>query len=205
MDGFCECQSTCGIAPRISGDKLTDLTTIEKALESSFGDRHLTQFYRTELKTRRQKPGESLQKLAADVERLMSLAYAECPLDIRESLAVQYFVDAIRDEDKQHSTRLMDAEALKSSLSYSMKYEAPRAVSKTSIRNVRSIEREDNMSRERDDKFEFFSKRLERLLNSSVAGKKNTPRRNSNVTCWKCNKKGYVQKECQEITSNQEN
>ncbi|GBM36443.1 hypothetical protein AVEN_234825-1 [Araneus ventricosus] len=70
----------------IPTDKLTDLTTIEKALESRFRDSHLTQFYRTELKTRRQKPGESLQELAADVERLMSLAYAECPLDFRESL-----------------------------------------------------------------------------------------------------------------------
>ncbi|GFT07249.1 CCHC-type domain-containing protein [Nephila pilipes] len=66
---------------------LTDLTPIERALESLFGDSHLTQFYRTELKTRRQKPGESLQVLATDEERLMSLAYAECPLDIQESLA----------------------------------------------------------------------------------------------------------------------
>ncbi|GBL98858.1 hypothetical protein AVEN_67304-1 [Araneus ventricosus] len=188
----------------IPADKLTDLTIIEKALESRFGDSHLTQFYRTELKTRRQKPGESLQELAADVERLMSLAYAECPLDVRESLAAQYFVDAIRDEDTQHSTRLMDSKDLKSSLAYSMKYEAARTVSKTS-RHVRSIETEDHMSRERDDKFEFFFNRLEKLLNSSVAGKKNTPRRNSNVTCWKCNKKGHVQRECQAITSNQEN
>ncbi|GBN76736.1 hypothetical protein AVEN_121822-1 [Araneus ventricosus] len=65
-----------------------------------------------------------------------------------------------------------------------MKYEAARTVSKTS-RHVRSIETEDHMSRERDDKFEFFFNRLEKLLNSSVAGKKNTPSRNSNVTCWK--------------------
>ncbi|GBN20266.1 hypothetical protein AVEN_106505-1, partial [Araneus ventricosus] len=62
----------------------------------------------------------------------MSLAYAECPMDVRESLAAQYFVDAIRDEDTQHSTRLMDAKDLKSSLAYSMKYEAARTVSKTS-------------------------------------------------------------------------
>ncbi|GBO05720.1 hypothetical protein AVEN_172029-1 [Araneus ventricosus] len=34
----------------------------------------------------------------------MGLAYAECPLDVRESLAAQYLVDAIRDEDPQHST-----------------------------------------------------------------------------------------------------
>ncbi|GBN30438.1 hypothetical protein AVEN_105882-1 [Araneus ventricosus] len=188
----------------IPADKLTDLTTIEKALESRFGDSHLTQFYRTELKTRRLKPGESLQELAPDVERLMSLAYAECPLDVRESLAAQYFVDAIRDEDTQHSTRLMDAKDLKSSLTYSMKYEAARAVSKKS-RHVRSIETEDHMSREKDDKFEFFFNRLENVLNSSVAGKKNTLRGNSNVTFWKCNKKGHVQRECQAITSNQEN
>ncbi|GBN43980.1 hypothetical protein AVEN_174302-1, partial [Araneus ventricosus] len=77
----------------IPSDKLTDLMTIENALEARFGDSHLTQFYRTELKTRRQKPGESLQVLAADVERLMSLAYAECPQDVRDSLAAQYFVD----------------------------------------------------------------------------------------------------------------
>ncbi|GBM02233.1 hypothetical protein AVEN_108791-1 [Araneus ventricosus] len=62
---------------------LIELTTIEEALESRFGDSHLTQFYRTELKTRRQKPGESLQVFAADVGRLMSLAYVECPLDLR--------------------------------------------------------------------------------------------------------------------------
>ncbi|GBM43858.1 hypothetical protein AVEN_256732-1 [Araneus ventricosus] len=98
-------------------------------------------FYRTELKTRRQKPGESLLVLATDVERLMSLAYTECPQDIRDSLADPYFVDAIRDEDTQHATRLMDAKDLKSALAYSMKYEAAKSL-KTS-RNVRSIEIED--------------------------------------------------------------
>ncbi|GBM18693.1 hypothetical protein AVEN_128772-1 [Araneus ventricosus] len=74
--------SAAEVLQGIPSDKLTDLTTIENALEARFGDSHLTQFYRTELKTRRQKPGESLQVLAADVERLMSLAYAECPLNV---------------------------------------------------------------------------------------------------------------------------
>ncbi|GBM66297.1 hypothetical protein AVEN_220062-1 [Araneus ventricosus] len=188
----------------IPADMLTDLVNIDNALESSFGDSHLTQFYKTELNTRRQKPGESLQVLAADVERLLSLAYAEYPLDVRKRLAAQYFVDAIRDEETQHSTRLIDAKDLKSALAYSMKYEAATTVSKTS-RHVRSIDTEDDISRERDDKFESLFNRLEKLFNSSVAGKKNTPRRNSNMTCWRCNKKGHVQRECQVITSNQEN
>ncbi|GBN65239.1 Retrovirus-related Pol polyprotein from transposon 297 [Araneus ventricosus] len=187
--------SAAEVLQGIPSDKLTDLTIIENALEARFGDSHLTQFYRTELKTRRQKPGESLQVLAADVERLMSLAYAECPQDVRDSLAAQYFVDAIRDEDTQHATRLMDAKDFKSALAYSMKYEAAKTVSKTS-RNVRSIEIEDGTGKEKDEKFDCLLKTLEKLLNSHVAGRK-TPRRNPNVTCWKCNKEGHVQKECQ--------
>ncbi|GBN32416.1 hypothetical protein AVEN_169511-1 [Araneus ventricosus] len=66
--------SAAEVLQGIPADKLTDLTTIEKALEARFGDSHLTQFYRTELKTRRQKPEESLRVLAADVERLMSFS-----------------------------------------------------------------------------------------------------------------------------------
>ncbi|GBM50271.1 hypothetical protein AVEN_27029-1 [Araneus ventricosus] len=57
--------SAAEVLQGIPADKLSDLTTIEKALESRFGDSHLTQFYRTELKIRREKPGEILQELAA--------------------------------------------------------------------------------------------------------------------------------------------
>ncbi|GBO21752.1 hypothetical protein AVEN_152493-1 [Araneus ventricosus] len=69
----------------------------------------------------------------------MSLAHAECPQDVRESLAAQYFVDAIRDEDTQQSTRLMDAKDPKSALAYSTKYEAARTVTKTSRHGVPEV------------------------------------------------------------------
>ncbi|GFS39065.1 transposon Ty3-I Gag-Pol polyprotein [Nephila pilipes] len=64
----------------------------------------------------------------------MTLANIECPLDVWECLAPQYFVDAIRDEDIQHSTRLLDLKDLKSILAYSMKYEDVKT--KTSQQNV---------------------------------------------------------------------
>ncbi|GBM22110.1 hypothetical protein AVEN_266472-1 [Araneus ventricosus] len=187
--------SAAEVLQGIPADKLTDLTTIEKALESRFGDSHPTQFYRTELKTRRQKPGESLQVLAADVERLMSLAYAECPLDVRESLAAQYFVDAIRDKETQLSTRLMDFTDLKSALAYSMKFESAKTTSKIFI-HARSMETDDDNWKERDDKFESLLKALEKLV-ESLAAEQNAPRRNPNLTCWKCFKKGHVQRACQ--------
>ncbi|GBN09179.1 hypothetical protein AVEN_186922-1 [Araneus ventricosus] len=142
--------SAAEVLQGIPVDKLTDLTTIDKALESRFGDSHLSQFYRTELKTRRQKPAESLQVLAANVKRLMSLAYAEYSLDIQENLAVHFFVVAIRDEETQLSTRLMDFTDLKSALAYRMKFESAKTASKISI-NARSIEIEDDTWKERDN------------------------------------------------------
>ncbi|GBN88863.1 hypothetical protein AVEN_176094-1 [Araneus ventricosus] len=45
--------SAAVVLKSIPPDKLTDLTTIEKALESRFEPSHLIQLYRTELKTRR--------------------------------------------------------------------------------------------------------------------------------------------------------
>ncbi|GBM86595.1 hypothetical protein AVEN_131416-1 [Araneus ventricosus] len=114
--------TTPRIPQGIAADKLADLITIKKAVKFRFGNIYLTQFYRSELKTRRQKSGESLQVLAANVERIMSLASAECPLDFRDSLAVHFFVDVIRDKETQLSTRLMDFTNLKWTLAYSMKF-----------------------------------------------------------------------------------
>ncbi|GBN17947.1 hypothetical protein AVEN_64030-1 [Araneus ventricosus] len=56
---------------------------------------------------------------------------------------------------------------------------------------------EDNIGKENDNKFESPLRALEKLVDRLAAGKKNTPQRNPNVTCWKCNKKGHVQRECQ--------
>ncbi|GBO23681.1 hypothetical protein AVEN_274882-1 [Araneus ventricosus] len=124
----------------------------------------------------------------------MSLAYSECPLDVRESLTVQYFVEAIRDEETQLSTRLMDFTDLKSALAYSMKYESAKTASKISI-HARSIETQDGARKERDDKFESGLNALEKLANS-LAADQNAPRRNTNVTYWECFKKGHVQRAC---------
>ncbi|GBL77213.1 hypothetical protein AVEN_12823-1 [Araneus ventricosus] len=125
----------------------------------------------------------------------MSLVYAEYPLDVQESLAVQFFVDAIRGEETQLSTRLMDFTDLKSALAYSMKFESAKTASKISI-HARSIETEDGTGKERDDKFESLLEALEKLVNSLAAEQK-APRRNPNATCWKCFKKEHVQREYQ--------
>ena len=57
------------------GDKL------KKALELRYGDKHLREVYYAQLRTRRQRSGESLQEFEASIDSLIRLAYPEAPED----------------------------------------------------------------------------------------------------------------------------
>ncbi|GBM22582.1 hypothetical protein AVEN_184004-1 [Araneus ventricosus] len=122
----------------------------------------------------------------------MSPANAEHP---QESLVVQFFVDAIRDEGTQFYTRLMNFTDLKSALAYSLKYEASKIASNISM-HAWPIRIEDNDGKRKDEKFESLLGALEKLFDRLAAGKKNVPRRNLNVTCWRYYMKGHVRREC---------
>ncbi|GBL80219.1 hypothetical protein AVEN_29191-1 [Araneus ventricosus] len=89
----------------------------------------------------------------------------------------------------------MDFTDLKSALAYSMKFESAETASKISI-HARSTETEDDAWRERDDKFESLLKAFEKLVNS-LAAEQNASQRSPNMTCWKCFKKGHIQRACQ--------
>ncbi|GBM20342.1 hypothetical protein AVEN_195892-1 [Araneus ventricosus] len=82
-----------------------------------------------------------------------------------------------------------------------MKYEAAKTVSRHPDRQI-NVWAGGSYEWRKDDKFEFFFNRLEKLLNSSISGRKNTPR--DRMSCWKCSRRSMC-RECQAITLNQEN
>ena len=55
--------------------------------------------YRMELRLRRRRSGETLSALHQDVRRLMALAHPTLPHDARESIACDYYIDALDDAD----------------------------------------------------------------------------------------------------------
>ncbi|GFV81604.1 retrovirus-related Pol polyprotein from transposon 412 [Trichonephila clavipes] len=56
---------------------------------------------------------ETLQELATDVERLSHLAFSDCPTEVREVLALQHFIDGVRDPEIQKALRMADLKDLK--------------------------------------------------------------------------------------------
>ncbi|GFX94394.1 RNase H domain-containing protein [Trichonephila clavipes] len=55
-------------------------------------------------------------ELATDVERLSHLAFSDCPTEVREVLALQHFVDGVRDPEIQKALRMADLKDLKGAL-----------------------------------------------------------------------------------------
>ncbi|GFV09000.1 retrovirus-related Pol polyprotein from transposon 412 [Trichonephila clavipes] len=98
----------CQLAASLRADALTFCKLCRKhsgwistpfvnALELRFGEKCVKDYSRLQLKSRQQKVSETLQELATDVERLSHLAFSDCPTEVREVLALQHFVDGVRD------------------------------------------------------------------------------------------------------------
>ncbi|GFW62958.1 uncharacterized protein TNCV_4453061 [Trichonephila clavipes] len=92
------------------------------------------------MKTKLQKPGESLQEYAFEIQRLTTLVFSDFSANVREMISVEYFVDGLRDEEIQMAVRMADVQDLKSVLLYALKVEAATQAScidRHSIREAR--------------------------------------------------------------------
>ena len=70
-----------------------------KTLKGRFGGANQSDKFRTEIRNRRRKDGESLQSLHSDVRRLAALAFPDLQHSARETIACDYFIDALADAD----------------------------------------------------------------------------------------------------------
>ncbi|GLV43709.1 hypothetical protein CBL_21492 [Carabus blaptoides fortunei] len=112
VNGWTDEEKTITLIISLRGEALNILQTIPDSqqkdykylvsrLEMTYGDAHLQQVYHAQVKNRVQKCGENLQEFETDVTRLVRLAYPTAPDSFLEQLAVQTFVDGLRDSETQ--------------------------------------------------------------------------------------------------------
>ena len=66
-----------------------------------FGDQHLSEVFKSELRSRRRKSGESLPALAQDVSRLVQRAYPDIGRPGVDELAIEKFREALSDHEQR--------------------------------------------------------------------------------------------------------
>ncbi|KAJ8953767.1 hypothetical protein NQ318_015424 [Aromia moschata] len=94
------------ILQTLSLEEQDDYHQLVKHLEMRYGQSHLEHVYHSQLKNRYQKSNESLQEFEADIARLVRLAYSSTPENVMERLAVQAFLDGLRDIETRQALTL---------------------------------------------------------------------------------------------------
>ena len=171
--------------PEGTNSKYQDLL---KALELRFGEQNRKDFHMLQLKTRQQKPDETLQELASDIERLVLISYKDCPADAKEQIAVQHFIDAIRNSDIKKALRISECRNLRSTTTYALKIQAAQEADRMERRMVRQVEISDPEVNNSD----FFQK-LEKMLERALRLKPESPRK---MKCWNCHEEGHLRNRC---------
>ncbi|GFS52302.1 hypothetical protein TNCV_4850271 [Trichonephila clavipes] len=169
-----------------------DFDALVNALELRFGEKCVKDYSRLQLKSRQQKVSETLQELATDVERLSHLAFSDCPTEVREVLALQHFIDGVRDPEIQKALRMADLKDLKGALVFAMKFEAAQQATRKDRHPIRAVNESDtsNSSVERlERQMRSFMNRVESLMSQKADGKKTHK-------CWTCGREGHLQRSC---------
>ncbi|UYV73793.1 K02A2.6-like [Cordylochernes scorpioides] len=181
-----------------------DYECLVRALTLRFGDDILQPYHVVKLKNRRQKRDETLQELAADVERLARLAFPDCPRHVQDLLAHQNFVDAIEDPECQQSVRMSEAKTLQEALIHSLKFEAARDATRGYQKVVRVMKTDES---QKDGDIKEAISQLQRTVeemkksmsfSESAPGtyRQRTYRPNDKTICWNCGKPGHIRANC---------
>ncbi|ESO03996.1 hypothetical protein HELRODRAFT_173047 [Helobdella robusta] len=104
------------------------------ALDLRYGEEHMKQIYRFQLRNRTQQSGESIQQLAQDIERLTLLSYPTSDPEHRDETALDTFIKALHDSELKQSLFLSDKRKLKDAVAYSLTFESAKQASKSDVR-----------------------------------------------------------------------
>ncbi|KAJ8935971.1 hypothetical protein NQ318_014862 [Aromia moschata] len=114
------------ILQTLSLEEQEDYHQLVRHLEIRYGQSHLEHVYHSQLKNRYQKNNESLQEFEADIARLVRLAYSSTPENVMERLAVQAFLDGLRDTETQQALTLARPCKLVDALARALEFEAAK-------------------------------------------------------------------------------
>ena len=160
-------------------------TEIMAALEGRYGDHQLAAAFRTQLKTRVQQSGESLQEFAMAVEQLAHKALRGLPTNFVAGEAAYTFGSGVRDPDIRQQLLLAEHRTINEALSAALRMEAAKLTANVSASHrIRSVAATDVEERQ--------PKSPER-------------RRRGVPTCWSCGEPGHLRRDCDRSGHNQEN
>ncbi|CAC5373973.1 unnamed protein product [Mytilus coruscus] len=130
---FGQAQAVLGNLPKEKRQIFSDLVY---ALEKRFAPSSQTELYRVEFKERRQKASETLPELGQSVRRLSNLAYPTAPLELRDTLAKEQFLDALVDSEMRLRIKQSRPKGLNKAIRLAVELEAYNKAESRTMKNM---------------------------------------------------------------------
>jgi len=153
---------------------------LESRLLLRFGEEYMAQTFYAQFTNRKQKFGEDLPTLGAELERLCRLAYPECTSEIRDKIASAQFIAALSDGFLRRTLQLEGVTSLRTAIERAM---AVKVIQENSF-----TQKQENYKGR--DKFQKGNEnwRLKKDF-------KLKPRREQKE-CWQCGAQGHFRADC---------
>ena len=175
-------------------------------LESRFGDTNLIESFRSELRMRRRKPGESLPALAQEILHLVRGACPEIGLQGVEELAIEKFREALPDHEQRMSVYRSKATTLQQAVQVAMdtaSWQESEHRRNPSTARARGVSVEQELTSDGEEHVArvgvntVWTQQLIQVLQNLVdsEGKPATERK-ATPRYFYCHRLGHVQKDC---------
>ncbi|MDZ7612307.1 MAG: RNase H-like domain-containing protein [Flavobacteriaceae bacterium] len=173
VDGPAQTLWDSGDARHISYDQLVE------RLRARYGSTGQAEKFRTELRSRRRRRGETLTELHGDIRRLMALAYPGLgQSDVCEIIARDHFIDAVGDRELELKLREREPADLDSTLRLAVRLEAYASANGTPSEEYQRHRRENDRGDEK------LAKRVSQI-ESSMQQLRTRDNRNDTADEWR--------------------
>jgi len=179
-----------------------EFAELKSKLELRFGEGYLSQNFYVQFTNRKQKFGEDLAALGSELDRLVRLAYPECPHEVRDKIACAQFISAIFDNFVKRTLQLENITSL--------------SVAIERAKTIKMIQGE-GFEKKKGNFNKNFSEKKDAAQGGKTEGEREGKEKQGNFgkknwqgskfgagrkECWTCGKVGHFRSDCPEEKGN---